>query len=196
TLPITAVQILWVNMITAVSLGLALAFEPAEPDAMRRAPRPPGEGLLTGFLVRRVLLVSALLVAAGVGLFLWEISRGESVEAARTLVVNLLVMGELVYLFNSRHLSAPSLRWSVLTENPVALLAAAALVGLQLAFTYLPVMQGLFGTAGLDLDAWARVLACGGLLFLVIEAEKWIQRRRAPVVHARPVAHREGRAAG
>jgi magnesium-transporting ATPase (P-type) len=178
TLPITAVQILWVNMITAVTLGLAIAFDPAEPGVMARPPRPPREALLTGFLVWRILLVTALLTAAGVGLFVWESGRGESVEAARTLAVNILVVGELVYLFNSRHLIASSLGLHALSENRLALLAAGLLVPLQLAFTYLPVMQRLFGSAPLDLDAWARVLAFGAGLFLVIELEKAVQRWR------------------
>jgi magnesium-transporting ATPase (P-type) len=161
-----------------VTLGLAIAFDPAESGVMARPPRPPREPLLTGFLVWRILLVSGLLTAGGVGLFLWETARGEPVEAARTLAVNLLVMGQLTYLFNSRYLIASSLGLRALTENRLALLAAGLLVPLQLAFTYLPVMQRLFGTAALDLDAWARVLAFGVMLFLVIEAEKGLQRWR------------------
>jgi magnesium-transporting ATPase (P-type) len=90
-------------------------------------------------------------------------------------------MGELVYLFNSRHLIASSLGLRALSENRLALLAAGLLVPLQLAFTYLPVMQRLFGTAPLDLDAWLRVLAFGVVLFLAIEAEKALQRRRSAV---------------
>jgi magnesium-transporting ATPase (P-type) len=178
TLPITPVQVLWVNMITAVTLGLAIAFDPAEPGVMARPPRPPREPLITGFLVWRILLVTALLTAAALGLFLWETARGESVESARTLAVNILVIGEMVYLFNSRHLIASSLGLQALTENRLALLAAGLLVPLQLAFTYLPVMQRLFGTAALDLDAWLRVLAFGALLFLAIEGEKGLQRWR------------------
>jgi magnesium-transporting ATPase (P-type) len=181
TLPITPVQILWVNMITAVTLGLALAFEPAEQDVMARPPRPPSEPLLTGFLVWRIFFVTALLVAGGLGLFLWEYHRdGETLEEARTIAVNVLVVGELVYLFNSRYLQRSALSWRGLTGNRYALLAVAALVPLQLAFNYLPAMQKLFGTAALDASAWLRVCLFGLALFLIVEAEKAIRRRWGP----------------
>ena len=109
TLPITPVQVLWVNMVTAVTLGLALAFEPAEAGLMARPPRPPAEPMLTGFLVWRVFLVTAVIVVSAVSLFLWEEYRsGASLQEARTMAVNILVMGEIVYLFNCRFLVARS----------------------------------------------------------------------------------------
>src|SRR3989338_6991475 len=99
-LPLTPVQILWVNMVTAVTLALALSFEPAEPDVMRRAPRAANEPILSGFMIWRISFVSALLAVGVVALFLWEIARGASLDAARTVAVNALVMGEIAYLFN------------------------------------------------------------------------------------------------
>jgi magnesium-transporting ATPase (P-type) len=179
TLPITPVQVLWVNMVTAVTLGLALAFEPAEAGLMARPPRPPAEPMLTGFLVWRILLVTAVIVAGALGLFLWEYHRdGDTLEEARTIAVNVLVVGELVYLFNSRFLLARSLSLQGLFGSRYALAAVAALVPLQLAFTYLPVMQRLFGTAAIDADGWVRVLAFGAALFLLVEAEKGLLRWR------------------
>jgi magnesium-transporting ATPase (P-type) len=181
TLPITPVQVLWVNMVTAVTLGLALAFEPAEVDLMARPPRPPTEPMLTRFLVWRVLVVTALIVVTAVSLFVWEYHReGETVEAARTLAINVLVMGELVYLFNSRFLLASVLSVRGLFGNRYALLAVGVLVPLQLAFTYLPVMQTLFGTAAIDLEAWGWVIGFGAALFALVELEKaWLRWRRA-----------------
>ena len=177
-LPITPVQILWVNMVTAVTLALALAFEPAEADIMRRPPRDPAEPLLSRFMLWRVSFVSLLLVAGSLGLFLWELERGAGLEAARTAAVNLLLMGEVFYLFNCRRLMASVLDWSGFTGNRWVLLAIAVLVGLQLSFTYWAPMQALFHTAPLDWAAWGRILAFGLMVFLLVEAEKaWLRRR-------------------
>jgi magnesium-transporting ATPase (P-type) len=177
--PITPVQILWVNMVTAVTLALALAFEPAEADIMRRPPRSPREPLLTAFMLWRVGFVSMLLVAGSLGLFLWEIARGMSTEVARTAAVNLLVMGEVFYLFNCRRLTNPVLSWEGLTGNRYVLIAIAILIGLQVLFTYWPVMQALFHTAALDAAAWGRILAFGLAVFAIIELEKGIVSRWA-----------------
>ncbi len=178
-LPITPVQILWVNMVTAVTLALALAFEPAESDVMRRPPREPKEPVLTPFMLWRVGFVSALLVAGSLGLFLWELERGAPIEVARTATVNLLLMGEVFYLFNCRRLTLPILSWEGLTGNRYVLGAIAVLLALQLAFTYAPWMQVLFHTAALDAAAWGRILLFGLAVLLVVEAEKVVVRRLA-----------------
>ncbi len=177
-LPITAVQILWVNMVTAVTLSLAIAFEPPEGEGMRRPPRAPGEPLLSGFLVWRIVLVSVMLVAACFGLFLWELERGMSIEAARTVAVNMLVVGEMVYLFNSRYIYASVLSWQGLSGNRYVLIAIAVLVPMQLLFSYAGLMQGWFGTGDIDAAAWLRVILCAVLIFFVVEGEKWLLRRR------------------
>jgi magnesium-transporting ATPase (P-type) len=176
-LPITAVQILWVNMITAVTLSLAIAFEPPETNVMRRRPRDPLEPLLSGFLVWRIVLVSAMLVAACFGLFLWEIERGKSVEVARAVAVNMLVVGEMVYLFNSRYVYAPALSWVGMFGNWYVLVAIAVLAPMQLLFTYAGVMQSWFGTGSVDIGAWARILGCAVVIFAVVEIEKALMRR-------------------
>jgi magnesium-transporting ATPase (P-type) len=174
TMPITPVQILWVNMITAVTLSLAIAFESREADAMERPPRDPREPLLTAFLVWRIAFVTLLLVAGGLGLFLWETGRGASLEAARTATVNALVMGEIVYLFNVRRFTAPALTRQGLFGNRYALWAVAALLLFQALFTYLPSMQRLFGTADLGAAAWARIALFGAAVLLLVELEKWL----------------------
>lgn len=177
TLPITPVQILWVNMITAVTLSLAIAFERPEADTMRRPPRDPAESLLSRYLVWRIALVSVLLVMGSLGLFLFEMSRGATLEAARTAAVNALVMGEIVYLFNCRHVRASSLTRETFFGNRYVLLAVALLVVFQLLFTYLPAMQVLFGTAALDFPAWWRIVSFGAALILAVEYEKSLFRR-------------------
>ena len=177
TLPITAVQILWVNMVTSVTLSLALVFEHPESDIMRRAPRSPTEPLLSRWLAWRILLVSALLIMGCMGLYLWELNHGASLETARTAAVNTLVMGEIAYLFNCRHISTSTLNWRGLSGNRYVLLAIAVLAVLQALMTYLPAMQQAFGTAPLQAGAWGRILLFGVALALIVEGEKWLLRR-------------------
>jgi magnesium-transporting ATPase (P-type) len=179
TLPLTPAQILWINMVTSSTLGLALAFEPAEDGIMKRRPRPPGESLLSGFFVWRVVLVSVLMMSGALGLFLWELSAGNSLEAARTMAVNAIVVAEMFYLLNSRHVLASVLNREGLTGNHVALWAIAACVPLQLAFTHLPVMQGIFGSTDLSPAEWLKVLGAGLMVFCVAELEKYVIRRSA-----------------
>ena len=176
-LPLTPVQILWVNMVTAVTLALALSFEKAEPDLMRRAPRAAAEPILSGFMIWRISFVSVLLAVGVVALFLWEIARGDSIETARTVAVNALVMGEIAYLFNCRYLLAPVRGWQDFTGNPYVLFSIGVLVVIQALFTYVPFMQKLFGVVALDAAAWGLILGFGVLLFIAVEVEKLAIRR-------------------
>jgi magnesium-transporting ATPase (P-type) len=177
-MPITPVQILWVNMITAVTLGLALAFEPTEPGIMNRPPRARGEPILSAYMIWRIGFVSLLGATAALGFFLWELRAGLDVERARTLAVNTLVAVELCYLFNARYIVHSSLSLRRLVENRAALLAAGLLVIFQLAFTYLPLLQRWFGTAPLEAWEWLLVTGAGVAVFLIVEAEKALARRR------------------
>ena len=183
TMPITPAQILWVNMITAVTLALALSFEAAEPGIMQRPPRDPREPLLTPFLIWRIIFVGMLLVAGGMGMFLWELEHGDSLAGARTAAVNAVLIGEVFYLFNMRSLTGPVLSFQGFFGNRYVLLAIALLLLCQALFTYLPMMQTLFATEALSPAAWARIFAFGVALLLVVEVEKAvvrvIERRRA-----------------
>lgn len=175
-LPVTAAQILWVNMVTSITLDLALAFEPAEEGVMQRPPRPAQEPLITRLLLMRVVYVSLLMLAAAFWVFQWELGRGQPIEVARTAVVNMLVMSEVFYLFNVRYFTASALSIEGLTGNRVALWACAITVGLQLLITYAPPMQALFGTAALDAASWSLILALALAKFLVVEGEKAVLR--------------------
>ena len=178
TLPITPVQILWVNMVTAVTLSLALAFEPPEAGVMRRPPRDPAEPLLSRFLLWRVFFVSCLMVVGALGFFLWEQAHGASIEVARTAAVNALVAGEIFYLFNCRFLRAPSSGLRGFTGSRPIFVAIASVVLLQLLFTNAPLLQKLFGTVALDAAAWGRIALFGVLLFAAVELEKmWFRWR-------------------
>lgn len=172
TLPITPVQVLWVNMITAATLGLTLAFEPPEPDVMHRPPRRPDEPILSGFLVWRIVFVSILFVMAVFGMFEWAIRRGLPIEEARTVVVNTLVVLEIFYLFSVRFLHAPSLTWQGILGTRPVLIGVGAVVLAQFAFTYLPPMQALFGTRAISLLDGAAIIATGVILLLILEGEK------------------------
>lgn len=172
TLPLTPVQILWVNMVVAITLALALAFEPAEPGVMRRPPRPAKAALLSRAFLRRITLVSVLIGGSAMLFFKIAINQGLSLEYARTLSVTLLVVAQAGYLLNSRHLSSFSLHPKLLFTNPVAWLAIAVLVLLQLAFVYAPFMQSLFGTTALQLAHWGWCLLAAAIIMLLIELEK------------------------
>jgi magnesium-transporting ATPase (P-type) len=176
-LPLTPAQVLWINMVTSSTLGLALAFEPPEADVMRRAPRPPGESLLSGFFVWRVVMVSILMMTGALGLFLWELDHGASVETARTMAVSAVVAAEMFYLFNSRYLLDPVLSPSGLFGNRAVLLAFAASAALQIAFAHVGALQGIFGSTDLSIAEWLRVLLVGVMIFVVAEFEKFVIRR-------------------
>ncbi len=178
TLPMTPAQVLWINMITSATLGLALAFEPAEDDVMRRRPRPPGAPLLSGFFVWRLVMVSALMMASALGLFLWELARGTDVDTARTMAVSAIVVAEMFYLLNSRSILAPVLTRRGLGGNPVVWWVLAACLLLQLAYVYLPPLQSVFGSEPLHADEWLRVAGAGLAVFVLAELEKLLQRRR------------------
>lgn len=173
TLPMTPVQLLWINMITAVTLGLAFAWEQAEGDLMQRKPRRADEPLLTGFMVWRIGFVGTLLLL-GVGLlFLQEQARdATTLEFARTIAVNALVMGEIAYLLNARFFYAPSWTLDGLFSNKVVLLAIGSCLALQLLFIYAPFMNRLFDTEPLNVTAWLYCLGVGLAVFVLVEFEK------------------------
>jgi magnesium-transporting ATPase (P-type) len=173
-LPITPVQILWVNMITAVTLALSLAFEPPESDVMRRTPRDPRAPILSGFMVWRTTFVSLILVAGVFGLFLWQREHGASIEYARTVAVNTLVLFEAFYLLNTRYINASVLSRDGLLGNRYVLLAIVLVVLFQLVFTYTPAMQYLFASKSLALSDWLIMTVVASTVFFLVELEKYL----------------------
>jgi len=171
-IPLTPVQILWVNMITAVTLALSLAFEPAERQVMSRPPRKPREPMLNRHLVWRVIFVSFILMAGTFGLFLWEMQHGSSIEYARTVAVNTLVMFEIFYLFNSRYITESVFSFKGFFGNRYVLYAIGLLLIFQLAFTYLPPLQMLFGTAAIDAQTWLLIVTVSSSVLFLVELEK------------------------
>jgi Ca2+-transporting ATPase len=151
-LPILPVQILWINMTTAILLGLSLAFEPKASGIMDRLPRPPEAPILTRELLIRIGIVGAVMLIGAFGLFEWELLKGATVEQARTIAVNVFVIVEMFYLYKSRSLSQSVFKIG-LFSNPWAIGGTAQMLALQLAYTYLPVMNRFFQRAPIDLAA-------------------------------------------
>jgi len=176
-LPLTPVQILWVNMVTAVTLALSLAFEPPEQNVMRRNPRAAHEPMLSAYLIWRICFVSIILMIGTFGLFIREMDDGMTIDYARTVAVNTLVMFEMFYLFNSRYIKDSVFNWDGLTGNRYVLMAIAILVVFQLAFTYLKPMQLLFGTTAIAFNTWLSILLVSSSVLFLVELEKYFVRK-------------------
>ena len=175
TLPITPLQILWINMTTAVLLGLPLAFEPAERGIMQRPPRPPGAPVLDGVLIGRVILVGVLMLAGSFGMFLMALERGQGMAEARTIAMNVCVAIEIVYLFNCRSLRLPVTAVAAFS-NPWVWAGAGLQALLQLAITYWAPLNAAFATAPIDASAWGEIALIALAAMLVIEIEKRLRR--------------------
>jgi len=177
TLPMTPPQILWINMILTITLGLVLAFEPAEPGVMRRPPRRVNQPLLSPFMVWRIVFVSLLFAAGAFGIYAWAMHRGFDVETGRTMVVNIMCVFEIFYLFNVRYLHMTSLTWNAVRGTPAVLWAIAAVVIAQFLFTYAPWMQALFQSRAVPFWDGVLIVALGVVLMFVLEVEKLLLRR-------------------
>jgi magnesium-transporting ATPase (P-type) len=175
TLPITAPQVLWVNMVTSVALGLTISFEPHEADVMRRRPRAD-RPIVTGFGIWRILFVGAALVLYTLAAFFWMKAQGASDQLARTAAVNAITLGQVYYLLNSRYLLDSSLSLRVHMGNPLLWYGIAGVVVLQLLFTYAPPFHAIFDAEALPLSVWLWLIGGGLVFFFVVEIEKLIIR--------------------
>ena len=177
SLPITPVQILWVNLITAVTLGIALAFEPTEHNTMRRPPRDRDEPLLSRDLAWQVIFVSSLFAVGVFGMYRWGVAQGYSLELARTLAMNTLVVMEIFYLFFIRKLHGPSLTLEGVRGTPIVWATVLTVTLAQCAITYLPPLQPVFGTEAVPLLEGVVVLLAGVAVFVITELEKQLRLR-------------------
>ncbi len=175
-LPILPVQILWINMTTAVLLGLMLAFEPKEPGIMLRRPRDPTMPILSRALIVRVVLVGVMLLIGSFGAFNWVLSYGGTVEQARTVASNIFVFGEIFYLFNCRSLTYSMFHVGIFT-NRWLLIGVAGMSLLQITFTYAPFMNRLFRSAAIGWQEWSMILGVSMAIYLVVEVEKLYSRK-------------------
>jgi P-type Ca2+ transporter type 2C len=172
-MPITPAQILWVNMVTAVTLALAIAFEPMENRVMERPPRRPDEPILGKLFIWRIVFVSFLIGGLTLGMFSYAQSAGIDKDAARTIAVNTLVAGQLFYLFNCRKIKSPGLGKGFF-NNKYVFIAAAGLIVLQFIFVYFPFMNTFFNSAPIEGIYWLFSLAGGIVVFFIVELEKYV----------------------
>ncbi len=171
-LPVTAVQILWINLITAVTLGLALAFEPSEQGAMQRPPRPRHQPLLTGGLLWHILLVSTLFLIAVFGIYFYAIDKGYSTALAQTMAMNTLVVLEIFHLFFIRNIHGTSLTWAAARGTKMIWSCVIVVTAGQFAITYLPFLQPVFGTQAVPLFDGVLIIVIGMVFFALVETEK------------------------
>ncbi|HES76658.1 MAG TPA: HAD family hydrolase, partial [bacterium] len=179
---ITPVQVLWVNMFTSVNLAVALVLEQPEPGVMQRPPRSPQAALLSGRLWWRIPWVASLMLAGSYGMFSLMLAQGEGLEVTRTTALNTLVLMECAYLLNARYLNRPVLNREGLLGNRWVWVVIGALLVLQLAVTYLPLMNIVLGTAALAPQVWLQMLGAAVVLFLLVElevrlVEAWVRRK-------------------
>jgi magnesium-transporting ATPase (P-type) len=179
-LPMTPVQILWINMILEVTLGLVLAFEPSEPNVMQRVPRARSAPILSRFLVWRIVFVSLLFTVGIFGIFEYALRRGYGVDEARTMVVNAIVVMEIFYLFNVRYLHMTSFSLMGAMGTPAVLMAISVGVVAQVTFTFAPFMHDLFGSAPIAVSDGLAIVGLGVALMIILEGEKLLLRRVAP----------------
>jgi magnesium-transporting ATPase (P-type) len=175
TLPVTPIQILWINLITAVTLGLALAFEPTEENTMRRPPRPRNEPLLSGQLAWHIVLVSVFFLGGVFGVFAYAVDRGYSVELARTMALNTLVVMEIFHLFFVRNIYGTSLTWKAVRGTKVVWATVIIITAAQFAITYIPWLQTVFSTRAIPLFDGILIIGVGVTLFAIIEIEKQLR---------------------
>ena len=175
SLPITAVQILWVNLITGITLGLALAFEPTEAGTMARPPRARHTAILSGALAWHIVLVATLFLIAVFGVFTYAIDRGYSLAMAQTIAMNTLVVLEIFHLFFIRNIHGTSLTWAAVQGTRVVWTVVILVTTAQLAVTYFAPLQALLGTAPVPLFDGLLIVGIGAAFFALIEVEKQIR---------------------
>ncbi|MGD9895921.1 MAG: cation-translocating P-type ATPase [Candidatus Methylacidiphilaceae bacterium] len=179
SLPLVPSQVLWINMMTALLLGLMLAFEPKEPDLMERRPRDPKSPMLDRRVIFRIGLVSFLMAGIAVFLFEWvRAAHRASLAEARTVTANAVVLIEIFYLFPCRSLTRPISSLRALVANPWLFLGALSMALLQLVFTYNPEMNRIFQTAPVHPGYWIYPILCGLVVALLVETEKRLRLGR------------------
>ena len=175
-IPLTPVLILWMNMATSATLSFGLAFEAAERNIMRRPPRQTGQHVMDAYAVWRVAFVGTMIAIAAFALEAWLAPRGHSSEFIRTVLLQMLVCAQWVYMINCRNTEGFSLNRGLLANKGIWLVTGVLFL-LQAAIIYLPFMQMLFGTEALPLRYWFVTLAVAGVMFFIVEIEKRLTRR-------------------
>ncbi|MBU5335101.1 HAD-IC family P-type ATPase [Intestinibacter bartlettii] len=171
-LPLEPVQLLWINMVSAITISFAFVFEPVEKDAMNKKPRQKNESIIKSQDTIRILYVATLI--AGLGLIISQhlTSLGISKDIVSTVTLNIVVFCKIFYLFNIRT-EGTAISKNLFT-NKIAFLVVAILIVLQMMITYLPQMHSVFRTAPLQIKSWLYPLYCGFIVFSIVEIEKFL----------------------
>jgi len=176
TLPILPVQILWINMSTAIFLGLMLVFEPKENNIMQRRPRDPKEPILGKSMIIQMLIVGFYMLVTSYSMFNYALANGHSVEYARTIAVNIFVFVELFYLFSCKELQNSVFKTNIF-NNKLLLLGVGLMSFVQITFTHAGFMQLMFKSEALDIQTWSQILAISFCVLFVVEIKRYIENK-------------------
>ena len=178
-LPLLAVQLLWLNLVTNGIQDVALAFEPGEGDELRKPPRAPLERIFNPLMIERVVISALLIGALAFLLFQWLIEQGYSIEEARNGVLLLMVLFENVQVFNSRSETLSAFRHNPM-RNPLLLFGTLAAQGVHIAAMYTPWISDVLQIQPVSLEHWAELLLIALSLLVIMELQKWFYARRHP----------------
>lgn len=176
-MPITPIQILWANMITAITLGIALAFEDEDKNIMKRSPRAIDEPLLSRDLIWHIIYVTFLFLIGVFGAYYYAVQSGATIEYARTLALNVLVFLEIFHLLYIRNLNIIDLKLKDILANRVVWSAISIIVVAQIAITYVGFLQKVFATNSLELFDLILIFVICISVFVLLESEKQIRLR-------------------
>ncbi len=176
TLPILPVQILWINMSTAIFLGLMLVFEEGEDNIMQRRPRNPKDAILSKEMIIQMLVVGLYMLVASYGMFYYALSLGHSIEYARTVAVNIFVFIELFYLFNCKELHTAFFKTNIF-NNKFLLMGVGVMTFVQIAFTHTSFMNSIFKSEALEFGTWIEILVISFFVMLVVELKRVIEKK-------------------
>lgn len=172
------IQLLWLNLVTNGVQDVALAFEPGEPDALRRRPRPRREGVLSRTLWQRAVVAGAVMATGTLMMFRWELDRSGSVPQAQSVALTTMVVAMAFHAGNSR-----AERTSVVRVSPVSnrflLIASVAALGVHALALMWPPTQYLLSVEPLDMAAWIRLVPVAALVLVAVECDKALRRRRS-----------------
>jgi magnesium-transporting ATPase (P-type) len=174
-IPLGAVQLLWLNLVTNGVQDVALAFEGGEPGVMSHAPRPPSEGLFNRLMVSQTVLSGLTMGVLAFSTWAWLLAQGMEVPEARNFVLLLMVLLENVHVFNCRSERVSVFRVP-LRRNPLLIGGVLLAQGIHILSMQWPFMQRVLGVAPVTLEAWLGLLGLAGLLLVVMELFKYIRK--------------------
>jgi P-type Ca2+ transporter type 2C len=180
-IPYVAAQLLWINLVTNGLQDVALAFEPAEKDVLKRKPRDTGEGIMSRLMLERSLLVGLLMSAGVIFNFSAALDEGLSLERARTIAVTTMVLFQFFQAWNSRSELQSVFRMDPL-GNPLLFYGTVAAFLAHIAVIYLPALQWVFRTESLDGSDWVRIVLVALIVVIAVEIDKALRRRKGKTI--------------